>query len=157
MSLKEQLKTAEACRDYHRDALMEAQKHLNGVEDEIKEAEKPKLRHGDCNIANNAIVGTHNNSTSELVWTDEDGYVTGLRGPRAVDFNAHDDLKALQEDLMEFEIPCDTDGDEPIEAGYFPDGYFCVRSEGDYRLTPKQLDKFILKLRQMRATAKRNK
>ena len=151
MNLQEELKTTEARADYHRAEALAAQMRIDTLKEKISETEKPKLRHGDYGHE------LHSGMPRIFLLHRSEGFIAAngqdaWSGPSEADKNILrlgnilDDLTALREDLTEFEVCSEPvywndDNDLCIDAAYVPEG---------------DIDAFILNLRRMQATRKRN-
>ncbi len=162
MSLQEQLKDEQACIDHHEEKAGEAYKRRDEVLTKIK-AEKPKLRHGDAGwdkTGNPCLALHHVNDPADDLRAVGHNCIHSVSvnagGHNCIDtlaYNVIDDLKALQEDVTQFGVDF-----KRVFSG--EGGGFGIRDKmtgHTIYISGRDSDEFLLKLRQMDATAKRNK
>lgn len=143
----------------HRD---DTDKRIEELKATLAEEQKLKLRHGDygfgtnwdCNDAD-AFVFTHQTSEEKSFYASGMGQINTDPDKHPVLGNIFDDLKAMQEDVTEFEIEGYYDG-EVVKFKLTTDGRVLVRFKNNTLYIHKeQLGGHALKLRQMQATLKR--
>ena len=138
------------------------------IEAEIEAEKKPKLRHGDYGEwygpnKNSFILDLSEATNNEYygLWRVEDGDIGTRIGHSEANFskstilgNIFDDLRALQEDVTEFEIDAGAN-QFATKASFFPNHVNIADEGGEVAINYRNLSTFILKLRQMEATLKR--
>ena len=148
--------------------ISEKMARLEKVKREIAEEAKPKLRHGDYGEwfgpnKNSFILDLSEATNNEYygLWRVEDGDIGTRIGHSEANFskstilgNIFDDLKALQEDVTEFEIDAGAN-QFATKASFFPNHVNIADEGGEVAINYRNLSTFILKLRQMEATLKR--
>lgn len=130
------------------------------IEEQIAEEAKPKLRHGDYWPINGSYQIVLKRDSDLELFGDRSGcgMRPGISNLELRTGNIFDDLKALQEDVTEFEI-------EESKKHYSLKASLYTASDGGVQLVDSSgheigidsaiLSAFILKLRQMEATLKR--
>ena len=174
MSLQEQLKTAEACIKYHHSEEMAAMDMADNIKAEIAEAVKPKLKTGDIYRIDDGfsmhLADFHDPQNSIIVTNSCRAHLDHLKripdGPIVANLKDYfDDLKALQEEVTEFKLISPTEPHRTLHicltrhANHIAE--INLRVNGTHKdcffLSAETLSELARNLRQMVATAKRNK
>jgi hypothetical protein len=141
---------------------------IRGLKQQIAEEKKPKLRHGDYGLyVRNGDTykfyvdkaGTLQFEVRQAGWSEYANQPLHETAKVIRQGNIFDDLKALQEDVTEFEIEGQPvkDGVSMEDLSVKTNPHHLVIDQGDDRvtLTHDKVPAFILKLRQMEMTMKR--
>ena len=166
MSTEEKLKEAQELMDSATGSIRTLQRVIDRVNLEITtlskklvEENKPELRHGDYGYDKDGgfrIMISHDFK----LYTAGDGCLhdanLGCYDLVVVLGNIFDDLESMQEDVEEFVI-CDEESDEPIYVQLVDAGSIklSLPSGSTIVVYKKEVEQFVLKLRQMEATLKR--
>jgi hypothetical protein len=170
--LQAELKTLQDYVEVTRNFVMEAEKdsdkhkeRILEIEAQIAEEKKPKMRNGDVYDDDEGclvIVGKRNGKFVPIrederttKFRQDDGYYNNCRPA----FNAYDEMKALQENVTEFEMK-DKHGDKLLAKRMRGQLHLTIDVTSGFNknvlcFTEKQEAELILKLRQMEATMKR--
>ena len=149
-------------------AVISIRKNIKKLQAQLAEAEKPKLRHGDCSLSRMGEPAVFIGNGREAVAYYEDGHSEPCgewqNGTYAIDgrgfrFNIFKEMQAQSEPLKEFEMNCDCGGSDKIKITALPGCcdecvYIKINNSNSIHLHGNNLHKLILNLRRMEATLK---